>query len=123
MHLDLARQLRHYELNAVSEYTFLGCVGKIQSGTRCVNIHVCFPPSYDTSMHLKALRPQLEEMEECEYGELEQRFPPLFHTICLIWRHSRHYKQPARLVVLLQEISNLMIELVHITSRMHFVVL
>lgn len=68
--------------------------------------------SYTCSMHLKPLRPQLEEMEECEYGEVEQRLPPLFHTICLVWRHSKHYQQPSRLVVLLQEISNLMIELV-----------
>ena len=63
-------------------------------------------------MHLKTLRPQLEEMEELEYVELEQKFPPLFHTISLVWGHSRHYQQPARLVVLLQEISNLIIELV-----------
>ena len=65
-------------------------------------------------MHLKPLRPLLEELEECEYAELEQKFPPLFHTISLVWRHSRHYKQPSRLVVLLQEISNLIIELVSI---------
>ena len=54
----------------------------------------------------------MEEMEELEYGELELKFPPLFHIVSLIWRHSRHYQQPARLVVILQEISNLVIELV-----------
>lgn len=71
------------------------------------------------SMHLKPLRPQLEEMEELEYGELEQRFPPLFHTICLIWRHSKHYQQPGRLVVLLQEISNLLIEMVYTVTTIY----
>ena len=71
-------------------------------------------------MHLKSLRPQLEEMEEAEYGELEQKFPPLFHTICLVWRHSRHYQQPARLVVLLQEISNLLVELVMALKELHY---
>ena len=67
---------------------------------------------YLYSMHLKALRPLLEEMEEGEYAELEQKFPPLFHLICLVWSHSQHYRQPSRLVVLLQEITNLLIELV-----------
>lgn len=65
-------------------------------------------------MHLKPMRSLLEEMEELEYEELEQRFPAMFHVICLIWRHSKHYQQPARLVVFLKEISNLLIELVHI---------
>ncbi len=63
-------------------------------------------------MHLKPLRPHLEEMEECDYLELEQRIPALFHVICLIWANSQHYRQPSRVVVLLQEISNVMIELV-----------
>ncbi len=63
-------------------------------------------------MHLKPLRPHLEEMEECDYLELEQRIPALFHVICLIWANSQHYRQPARIIILLQEISNLMIELV-----------
>lgn len=76
----------------------------------------CAPPIY-LSMYLKPLRPQLEEMEECEYGELEQKFPPLFHTISLVWAHSKYFRQPARLVVLLQEISNLIVELV--TSSVH----
>ena len=64
------------------------------------------------SMHLKPLRRQFEEMEECDFLELEQRLPAIYHLICLIWSHSKHYQQPSRLVVLMQEISNLMIELV-----------
>ena len=63
-------------------------------------------------MHLKPLRRQFEAMEECEYLELEKRLPAVYHLICLIWSHSKHYQQPSRLVVLIQEISNLMIELV-----------
>ena len=63
-------------------------------------------------MHLKPLRRQFEGMEECDFPELEKRLPAVYHLICLIWSHSKHYQQPSRLVVLMQEISNLMIELV-----------
>jgi len=64
------------------------------------------------SMHLKPLRRQLEILEECEYPELEKRIPALYHLVCLIWANSTHYQQPSRLVVLMQEISNFIIELV-----------
>ena len=65
-----------------------------------------------SSMHLKPLRRQFEAMEECEYPELEKRLPAVYHLICLIWSHSKHYQQPSKLVILMQEISNFMIELV-----------
>lgn len=63
-------------------------------------------------MHLKPLRRHFEEMEECEFLELEQKIAVIFHLICLIWSHSTHYQKPARLIVLLQEISNLIVHLV-----------
>ena len=63
-------------------------------------------------MHLKPLRRQIEVLEECEYPELEKRIPALYHVVCLIWANSTHYQKPARLVVLMQEITNFMIELV-----------
>ena len=63
-------------------------------------------------MHLKPLRRQIEGLEECDFQELEKRIPALYHVICLIWAHSTHYQQPARLVVLMQEVTNFLIELV-----------
>lgn len=65
-------------------------------------------------MHLKTLKAHFEEMEETDYLELHKRFSPFFHTLCLVWTHSHHYQQPARLVVLLQEVANLLIELVYL---------
>jgi dynein heavy chain len=65
----------------------------------------------DVHMHLKPLRVHFEIMEETEYVDLSKTFPPLFHTICLVWTHCQNYQQPARLVVLLQEVSNLLIQL------------
>ena len=66
----------------------------------------------DINMFLSPLRPHFEEMEECEYAELEKRLPAILHVICLVWANSKHYQQPARLVVLLQELANLIIDIV-----------
>lgn len=66
----------------------------------------------DIYIHLKPLRHMFEEMEECEFHELKCKLTPMFHCVCLVWSHCAHYQQPARLVVLLQEISNLIIALV-----------
>lgn len=66
----------------------------------------------DINMFLSPLRPHFEELEECEYTELDKRLPAIYHVICLVWANSKHYQQPARLVVLLQEFANLMIDIV-----------
>ena len=63
-------------------------------------------------MHLKPLRTQIERLEECDYLQLPLRFPAVLHIVCLIWANSTHYRRPAKLVVLLQEVSNLVIDLV-----------
>jgi len=70
----------------------------------------------DINMFLSPLRPHFEEMEECDYLELEKRLPAIMHVICLIWANSKHYQQPARLVVLLQETANLIIDIVSDTT-------
>eukprot|EP00731_Ephydatia_muelleri_P036494 Em0265g1a len=65
----------------------------------------------DISIHLKPLRRHIEEMEEGDFKELPQKMLPFFHCMCLVWANSKHYRQPSRLVVLLQEISNMMVQL------------
>eukprot|EP00731_Ephydatia_muelleri_P012058 Em0006g952a len=67
----------------------------------------------DISIHLKPLRRHIEEMEEGDFKELPQKMLPFFHCMCLVWANSKHYRQPSRLVVLLQEISNMMVQLTH----------
>lgn len=41
---------------------------------------------------------------------MSDALPPLFHTLCLVWSHSRCYRTAQRMVVLLQEFCNLVIE-------------
>ena len=68
--------------------------------------------SRDVYTYLKPLQKHFEDMEETDFPELFDKLPPMFHCVCLVWANSKHYQQPARIVVLLQEVSNLMIELV-----------
>jgi dynein heavy chain len=47
--------------------------------------------------------------DSTELSEVEQQFIPILHTILLIWNHSQYYNTPARLVVLIREICNAVI--------------
>ena len=79
------------------------------------DLEVGLVEAHDISMHLKPLRRMFENFEEMEYLELPRRFPSLFHVVALVWANSTHYRQPVRLVVLLQEICNMIIHLVSCT--------
>lgn len=74
----------------------------------------------DIYIFLKPLQRYCEEIEETDFAEVPQLLGIMFHLICLVWANSEYYQQPARLVVLLQELSNLMIEMV---SQFLYVVL
>lgn len=45
-----------------------------------------------------------------EFSEVKPFLVPLLHVVCLIWVTSKHYNVPVRIVVLLQEICNLLIQ-------------
>ena len=66
----------------------------------------------DVAMHLRPLRPLFDDIEQTELSELEPKLSALFHMLCLIWAHSKYYRNPARLVVLLQEIVNFIIDII-----------
>ena len=60
--------------------------------------------------HLTPLIAQFETLETIEFIDIQHLLNPLFHTICLIWSHCKHYCKPNRIVVLIQEINNLIIK-------------
>lgn len=45
------------------------------------------------------------------FDTIHEDFLPIMHTILLIWRNSKYYKTPSRLVVLIREICNAIIDL------------
>ncbi|XP_039718441.1 dynein axonemal heavy chain 11 isoform X2 [Pteropus medius] len=64
----------------------------------------------DVELHLRPLRRHIQCLQETEFPHTRVLIAPLFHTICLIWSHSKFYNTPARIIVLLQEFCNLFID-------------
>ena len=76
------------------------------------DLDIAYNEAQDISMHLKPLTRIFESLEELNFQELTEKFPTLFHMIALVWANSEHYRKLVRLVVLFQEVSNLIIDLV-----------
>ncbi|XP_063046887.1 dynein axonemal heavy chain 11 [Engraulis encrasicolus] len=64
----------------------------------------------DIELCLRPMRKHLSVFEERSFPQLGQQMAPLFHTLCLLWTHCRHYCTPKRIVTLLQQLSNLLID-------------
>ncbi|XP_062234716.1 dynein axonemal heavy chain 9-like [Platichthys flesus] len=64
----------------------------------------------DISIYLMPLKGLFEDMESMEFPEVRRQIGPLMHTVCLVWANSRHYNTPQRLILLLQETCNLLIQ-------------
>ncbi|KAM6951485.1 dynein beta chain, ciliary-like [Aplochiton taeniatus] len=64
----------------------------------------------DICTYLKPLQRLFEDMESVEFHEVKGQIGPLMHTVCLVWANSGYYNTPARLIVLLQETCNLLIQ-------------
>ena len=72
-----------------------------------------FTARIEANDNLKYLR-TLEEWfcrlkQEDDFPTLIELFKPMLHIILLIWKNSKHYNTPARLVVLIREICNALI--------------
>lgn len=64
----------------------------------------------DIDLHLRPLRRLISNLEERSFPKVDALLPALFHTLCLIWSRSQHYCTPQRIVVLLQEFCNLIVD-------------
>ena len=68
--------------------------------------------SQDINMYLKPLANHFQDFEQIDFDRSEKLLAPMMHTICLVWANCEHYRHPARVIVLLQEICNLIMECV-----------
>ena len=65
--------------------------------------------SNDNVLYLKAIETWIGNLAS-DFSEVQDHFKPLMHTILLIWRNSKFYNTPGRLVVLMREICNQLIK-------------
>ncbi|XP_062979874.1 dynein axonemal heavy chain 11 [Elgaria multicarinata webbii] len=76
----------------------------------CKEVENALVEAQDIELYLRPLQRHIQCLEETEFPEIRILIPPLFHTICLIWSHSKFYNMPARIIFLLQEFCNLFID-------------
>ncbi|XP_007535628.1 dynein axonemal heavy chain 17 [Erinaceus europaeus] len=65
----------------------------------------------DIVLYLKPLRILLEEMDQADFTVLPTFIAKVMYTICFIWATSEHYNTPSRIIVILQEFCNQVIEM------------
>eukprot|EP00064_Thunnus_orientalis_P009532 superscaffoldBa00001216_g9556 len=76
----------------------------------CLKVNEAVLEAEDIDLYLRPLRRLISSLEERSFPQVDTLLPPLFHTLCLIWSRSLYYCTPQRMVVLLQEFCNLIIE-------------
>ena len=60
----------------------------------------------DNKVYLGSVEALITKLGNDSFTEIEELFKPLMHTILLVWKNSKFYNTPARLVVLMREICN-----------------
>ncbi|KAE8291050.1 Dynein heavy chain 11, axonemal Axonemal beta dynein heavy chain 11 Ciliary dynein heavy chain 11 [Larimichthys crocea] len=76
----------------------------------CLKVNEAVMEAEDIDLYLRPLRRLISSLEEISFPQVDTLLPPLFHTLCLIWSRSQYYCTPKRMVVLLQEFCNMIIE-------------
>ncbi|XP_035799351.2 dynein axonemal heavy chain 11 [Amphiprion ocellaris] len=74
------------------------------------NVFTALQEAQEIDLHLQPLHAQLIQLEKKGFQHMETCIPALFHLLFLIWTNCQSYQRPARIVVLLQELCNLLIE-------------
>jgi len=64
----------------------------------------------EIDLHLKPVSQHFDGIETTDFGETVSLYGPMFHTLCLMWAHCKAYRRPARIIVLLQELNNLIMK-------------
>ncbi|XP_073347414.1 dynein axonemal heavy chain 17-like [Pagrus major] len=65
----------------------------------------------DVTLNLTRLQEKLEQVEQVEYQQLGANMAAVMEEVRQVWIQSEFYCKPGRMVVLLQEISNLFIQM------------
>lgn len=86
--------------------TYTGPFSKLQK-----EVQIARSEATENFLYLETLLDLFNQLTDSaqELNEMVDLFIPIMHTILLIWTYSQHYNTPARLVVLIREICNAII--------------
>uniref|UniRef100_A0A7S3YCK6 Uncharacterized protein n=1 Tax=Lotharella globosa TaxID=91324 RepID=A0A7S3YCK6_9EUKA len=74
-------------------------------------VSTCIEAAQENLMYLKILEKYFKEIDNCsELGEVPDLFAPMFHLMIMTWKTSKSYNTKERLVNLMRENSNLVIQ-------------
>ncbi|GLH12099.1 uncharacterized protein GBIM_16853, partial [Gryllus bimaculatus] len=74
------------------------------------NIVAALAEAQDISLYLKPLLRHFKVVEETDFSELSPHLMPLVHVVCLVWSNSRYYCTSSKIIILLRQICNLLIQ-------------
>ena len=74
------------------------------------DVHDALEEAKEIDMYLKPVSQYFDTIETTDFGETEPIYGPMFHTLCLMWANCKAYRRPARIIVLLQEMNNLVMK-------------
>jgi dynein heavy chain len=66
--------------------------------------------AHDVTVYLKPLVKHFDALESRDFKEAEPLLRPLMHCVALVWANSRYYCTATKIITLIREISNLLIE-------------
>ncbi|CAN0161161.1 unnamed protein product [Scytosiphon promiscuus] len=76
----------------------------------CKEVFTARLEANDNMKYLRTLEDWFDKLnDDGDFPKLLELFKPMLHIILLIWKNSKHYNTPARLVVLMREICNSLI--------------
>ncbi|XP_065078949.1 dynein beta chain, ciliary [Ochlerotatus camptorhynchus] len=74
------------------------------------NVVTALAEARDITLYLNPLTRHFQQLEDTEFSESRVLLKPLMHVVCLIWSNSLYYCHSAKLIVLLRQICNLIIQ-------------
>ncbi|XP_065180851.1 dynein beta chain, ciliary-like [Sycon ciliatum] len=71
-----------------------------------VDVEKALEEAEEINLTLRPMNKLLGSMEEADFPETMATIPAVMHMLALIWANCAYYRKPARMVILLQEIAN-----------------
>ncbi|XP_049940953.1 dynein beta chain, ciliary-like [Schistocerca serialis cubense] len=75
-----------------------------------INVFEAVLEAREISAFMKALKPQFDVIESTDFNEVRPHLKPLMHVVCLTWGYCRHYCNNTRIILLLREICNMLVQ-------------
>jgi dynein heavy chain len=74
------------------------------------NVVAALNEAQDITLYLKPLAQHFQNLEVSDFPDTVPQLRPLMHCVCIVYSNSTYYNSPARIIVLMQETCNLLVD-------------